>query len=295
MKFNKTQIFCFHRVSNEFSLAYPPIPIKVFEKIISFIYKNYFVIPIEEIGNNFNTKKPYLIITFDDAYYDFYENVLPIFIKYKLPALQHVISNCAETGESFWTQKLNNIIEAYYSKKQKLIIPELNVKKNNLNSHDVENIAFKLYLYLMNNDKREEYIHNLELKLNSNVIHTRMMNWNELNECTKYGISIGSHTHNHPILPSLEENKIKYELEFSRQLICKNIPSSKCLSLAFPNGKYNKIVIQLAYNLGYKYLFSTESNSIYSINRNFVLPRFSIYNKEWWKNNIKLLYIKYLE
>jgi len=144
---SKLQLFCFHRISDEFSPAYPPIPVKVFDKIMSFINRHYLVIPIEEIGNSFISKKTRMIITFDDAFYDFYENALPILQKYKFPAIQHVITNCAESTESFWTQRLNKIIEAYFFEKQKLIIPELNVNKIIEQVEDVEHIALNLYLY----------------------------------------------------------------------------------------------------------------------------------------------------
>ena len=151
------------------------------------------------------------------------------------------------------------------------------------------------YLYLLEDEKSNEYLKKLESDLNSQIVHTRMMNWNELNECTHFGISIGSHTHNHATLTRLSEPNLKFEMEYSRNLIREKIHSSDCLSLAFPNGKYNESVAQIALNLGYKYLLSTEATSISNYRLNEVLPRYSLYNKEWWKNAIKLLYIYHMK
>lgn len=109
----KYHIFCFHRVSDEYSPAYPPIPVKVFDRICRFIKRNYNIIDIEDSENAKTNKKPSAIITFDDAYMDFYENALPILFKYKIPAIQHIITHSAETGETFWTQKLNKIVKKY--------------------------------------------------------------------------------------------------------------------------------------------------------------------------------------
>ena len=37
----KYHIFCFHRVSDEYSPAYPPIPVKVFDRICRFLNRNF--------------------------------------------------------------------------------------------------------------------------------------------------------------------------------------------------------------------------------------------------------------
>ncbi|MDD4213245.1 MAG: polysaccharide deacetylase family protein [Bacteroidales bacterium] len=289
----KTQILCFHRVSDEFSPAYPPIPVKVFEKILSFINRNYVVIPIEEIDKRNTSGKPRLIITFDDAYYDFYENALPLLNKYKFPALQHVITHSAETGESFWTQRLNKMIEACFFEKRELVIPELQISRKLNNAKEVEKTALEVYLLLLDKMDREGILKKIEESIKDHVAHTRMMGWKELNECTKYGISIGSHTHNHATLSKMNDAELKFELEHSRKLILGNVHSSECMSLAFPNGKYNDEVITVATNAGYQYFLSTEHAKFSGKNPPLVLPRYCIYNKEWWKNYLKFTLYRY--
>jgi len=284
----KTQIFCFHRVSDEFSPAYPPIPVKVFEKILSFIDRNYVVIPMEEIEKKCTSGKPRLIITFDDAYYDFYENALPLLYKFRFAAVQHVITNSATTGESFWTQKLNKLTEAYFNTEKSIIIPELQVNCTMKNTSEVEKTALEIYFMLLDRPDRNELLIKLENQLDCNIAYTKMMTWNELNECTKYCVSIGSHTHTHATLSALDKTGLAYELEYSRKLIRDNIPSSDCVSLAFPNGRYNSGVIDMALQCGYKYLMSTEPCSFYQKTVNNVLPRFIVYNKQWWRNYVKL-------
>lgn len=292
---SKTQIVAFHRISDEFSPAYPPIPVKVFDKILSYMNRHYFVIPIEDMGKSFASKKTRLVITFDDAYYDFYENALPLLNKYKFPALQHIITHSAETGESFWTQKLNKMIEACFTKKQDLVIPDLQINRRLNSSKEVERTALEVYLMLLDRTDRNEILKKIEVQLGDDLVYTRMMGWKELNECTKFGISMGSHTHNHATLSNMNETELKFELEHSRNLILDNIHSSECLSLAFPNGKFNEAVIRTALDSGYKYLLSAEGASVNGDDFSSVLPRFCIYNKEWWKNYIKLFIIKQMK
>jgi len=289
----KTQIFCFHRISDEFSPAYPPIPIKVFDKICAFINRKYLVIPLDGINDINLNKKPRAIITFDDGYYDFYENALPILIKYKMPAVQHVITSCAETGESFWTQKLNKTVEAYFFSKNVLYLKELNLRYNPKSSSECEKVALDLYLKLLIYPKRDALIDDLYQEIDKNVEFTRMMRWHELAECAKNNISIGSHTHNHINLKTADSKELFFELECSRELIKDNIKSQNCDSLAFPNGLFNEQVIGVAKSSGYKFLFSTEPNSILFSKMPVVLPRISLYHQLWWKNYLKLI-ISYL-
>ncbi|HNZ44170.1 MAG TPA: polysaccharide deacetylase family protein [Bacteroidales bacterium] len=289
---SKTQIFCFHRISDENSPAYPPIPIRVFDKILSYINRHYFVIPLEEVFQKHNTTKTRLIITFDDAYYDFYENALPLLNKYKFRATQHIITQSAATGESFWTQRLNKMTEACFHKKLRLEIPELAIDKMLANEKDVEKTALDVYLRLLGNTSRDEILNNLQTRMGDEVTYTRMMGWRELNECAKSGVTMGSHTHNHATLTNLNNTNLNFELEHSRNLIRQQIPSSECLSLAFPNGKYNDQVVTAAKDAGYHYLLSAEQTNFVGNSTSSVLPRYCIYNKEWWKNYIKLVLIK---
>lgn len=45
------------------------------------------------------------------------------------------------------------------------------------------------------------------------------LNWNEVCELQKKGITFGSHTVTHPQLKLLEKNKVEYELEWSKEMI----------------------------------------------------------------------------
>lgn len=285
---SKTDIFCLHRISDEYSPAYPPIPVKVFDRICSFINRNYFVIPLDELENNFYSKKKRAIVTFDDAYLDFYENALPLLIKYKIPAVQHVITNCAQTGDSFWTQKLNKIIEAYSKSGQEIIIPELNINALPKSNKEIEQLALSTYIKLLSLSGRDKILSKLQTNCKTGILFTKMMTWNELKECSGNNITIGSHTHQHSNLTKLSNEEIELELAISKSLIESNIPNYVCNTIAFPNGQFNDHTIEIAKSLDYKYLFSTEEFSVRSTNIPTVLPRFSLYHNVWWKNIIKL-------
>ena len=56
-----------------------------------------------------NTKKPKLIFSFDDGYYDFIEYALPVLTKYGLRCNHNVVNSCLNDNHVIWTQKLNDV------------------------------------------------------------------------------------------------------------------------------------------------------------------------------------------
>ncbi len=284
----RIHVFCLHRISDEKSPAYPPIPVKVFESFCKFITRFYRPVDITEALTLSPSGKPLAIVTFDDAYYDFYENALPLLVKYHIPAIQHVITQSAETGESFWTQKLNKLVEAYFAARQPIVVEEMQFQREMLNEADIETTALDLYLKLLNNSERDTIIRLMSSKLGQGIENTRMMTWKEINESTQFGIRIGSHTHSHANLTHLNHAELEKELRISQQLITRNTRNAECISLAFPNGQYNAQVVDTAVNTGYNYLFGTEPLGAKSIEPGKVIPRISIYNREAWKNLVKL-------
>lgn len=192
-------IFNFHRVSNEYSPAFPPIPIKTFENIIRFLNHQFLIIPQEALLEKLQTfsRKDFCVLTFDDGYYDFAEFALPILEKYKTPTVLHVVTNAATTGKMFWTQRLNKIIETYYRLDMPIenaLFPQTYKMKND---KDVELTALDIYLHLLENDNRQHIIDELALKINDIIPETKMLTWQDIKNLPQNIVSLGSHAHTH--------------------------------------------------------------------------------------------------
>lgn len=282
---------CFHRVSDEISPAYPPIPTAVFEQIIKYLSKRIgFLSPYDIIASN-TRKKSGVLITFDDGFYDFYENALPILVKYDVPAILSIITKCASTGESFWTQKLNKIIEAFYKEKREKQIYEITSLRKVISlSEGAEKTALKLYLFLLNRKDRDIIIKRLIKILGKVNDHTKMMTWKEINECKKFNIVFGSHTHTHTNLTLLKPHTLKKEISTSYNDL-KEQTGEAPEFIAFPNGQFNEAVLLESYNIGFK-VGLTIGASAFLPNDNAkiipTIPRYNIYNNNFIKNLLKL-------
>lgn len=288
MEFKDIIVLCFHRVSDEFSPAYPPIPVKVFDKICRFLSANYNIIHPHAVFEPRHTKTQALLVTFDDAYLDFYENALPILKKYKIPVIQHVITKCAESGQPFWTQRLNKVLDNYFINKEQLIFSPLNIDKKLKNKRDTEQTALSIYKYLLAKNDRETFLIELENNLSVRVKHTKMMTWSHLKEAMNHDIIIGSHTHSHNNLKELTSKEVTQELSTSKDLILMNVPVQEKLFLSYPNGEYSSEVMNIAKNLDYNMAFTTVEEKFDENHVKLAVPRFHIFHDKWWKNYIRL-------
>src|SRR5690554_8187295 len=87
----------YHRVVGDSSLELD-IDEAVFERQMAWLKENYDVVSLDalidkvcsNLGNRENSGKPNVVLTFDDAYLDFYEFVWPLLKKLKLPATLYV-------------------------------------------------------------------------------------------------------------------------------------------------------------------------------------------------------------
>ena len=97
-------------------------------------------------------------------------------------------------------------------------------------------------LKLRPDDERRELIQKLFEKLEVNekfgrkVGERMMLNWDEVQEMRKDGITIGSHSHTHPILSRMPIQKAKDEILNSKKVVEKNV-DIEVKHFSFPNGR----------------------------------------------------------
>lgn len=84
-----------HRVHDNDGSSWAPIPERVFEDALQLIEKYYV---ITDLNDETKYSKPSATLSFDDGFYDFYTNVLPIIHERKLTVNQNVIPRCIELG-----------------------------------------------------------------------------------------------------------------------------------------------------------------------------------------------------
>ncbi len=245
-KKHKITVLNLHRVTPEQDFFFKPIIPAHFESLLKYVAKHYHVITIGEINSlqyfRKENRKPFLILSFDDGYYDFMEYALPLLIKYNLPSNHNIVNSCADHNEIIWTHRLNNIfnharennITLQYHTGSGLNLSLPADKKNQMQ------VYYAVFNILLNTPykKRMQWIIEKEKELATSV-NCAMMNWGQIAECTKYRVEIGSHTYNHDTLSTITDyNCLLNEIQQSKIEIEKNIQKPVDI-LALPNGQTN--------------------------------------------------------
>ena len=233
------------------------------------------------------------MITFDDGFSDFKEFALPILIKHNVPVSLHVVTKVAETGETFWTQKLNKIVEKYALENKTIRNGSLTKEYAPKNDIETELVALQIYKELLPLNNKIEILEEISHEIGNEYEKTPMLIWDDLKTLPTSIVEIGSHTHSHTNLKTIETAEIHNELYTSWNEINTHTQHNP-ISIAFPNGQYDERVLEEAKKIGYKIMYTCEArkNSIPATNN--IFHRYDIYNKEFWKNYIKLLKYRFL-
>jgi len=116
-------------------------------------------------------------------------------------------------------------------------------------------------------------------KTNDDGYTFKFISWEEMKEASKGGlVEFQNHTHSHPILTELTNDKINEEFSVSKRLLEENL-GNKVYAVAFPKGKCDERVIKLSkkyFDIGF-----ADGGVITNINKTnpFKMPRVNITSK----------------
>jgi len=104
---------------------------------------------------------------------------------------------------------------------------------------------------------------------------SRYVDWNQLKEMNKEGISIQSHTVNHRPLVGIKNDQIMYELDTSKKQIEDHLGSAVDF-LSVPHGMINQRVRDAARAVGYKAICTSEPGFSHSYGNPAILRRTNV-------------------
>lgn len=116
------------------------------------------------------------------------------------------------------------------------------------------------------------------LFVNTSTIHKNnknYLNWDQIRELMREGVSIGAHSHSHYHMPDLSIEEIKKEIEISNNIFLKELGIIPSL-FAFPYGETNQEIINLLKEYKFKVAFGQHSGVINETSNLYYLPRFSL-------------------
>ncbi|MEP7229590.1 MAG: polysaccharide deacetylase family protein [Ginsengibacter sp.] len=258
-KKNTLTVLSLHRVSNDKDYFWNPITPGTFEKLLQYVTKYYSVTSFENISQlkeNHYSSKPYLILSFDDGYYDFYEHALPLLRKYNLASNHNIVNDCATHNQIIWTQRLNAIFN--YCKENRIDLSFLfNGKKISFQSHNGNWLKFYLEMYNLllkiSKVERLEILAEKEQEYSISPV-CKMMNWEQVIECSESQVEIGCHTYAHDVLSTITDASILHKEIIQSAIEIEKKVGKKCKVLALPNGEGNEKIEEIVESSGLKYV-----------------------------------------
>lgn len=247
-KQNALTVLSLHRISPEQDFFWQPIHPALFEKLIVYLRQHYHITTFAELDglSASKPKKPLLILSFDDGYYDFMEYALPVLNRHQVKVNHNLVVDCLEYNAVIWTQRLN-ILFNYYRQNQ--LSPGANglPEKAAMDDRAYLRLYFKTLHTLLTTPK-EKRLAVLSAMENSVQVQpsVRMMNWDDAHEAMRYGVEVGNHTYSHDSFSSITDATVlEHEILDANKVLERKL-QVKVNVLCLPNGQESVLVNELA-------------------------------------------------
>ncbi len=233
-------VLCFHRISEDQDLFFPPMRPELFRKLLKSMLRHYDCISLEEAASERRLPRRAFVVTFDDGYSDFIETALPILKELKIQSTHAILPGLIESEGTIWTQRLSSILTQRRMKDATSVSDWGELRKN---------LFSQLKVFSVN--ERNQALQKMEQDTGVKGEGPRLMNWQEIQRCAEAGVEIASHSLNHEPLTSYSFSELKQDLQLSKELIESKI-KAEVKTIAFPNGFYNEVVLRVSEALGYR-------------------------------------------
>jgi len=294
----------YHYVRDLKNSRYPSIKgldINLFKEQIKYMRKHYNIITMEEvihsIDNQVKIPEKSVLLTFDDAYSDHYNNVFPILEKYNLQGSFYVPAKAITEHTVLDVNKIHFIL-ASVENKTNIVIDIKNLilnYKTEYNLKDFEHYYAKLAkasrydrgeVIFIKRLLQVELIEELRMKIVNYLFEKYVgmsesafsrelyMNEEQLSHMLRSGMHIGNHGYNHYWWNHLTKEEMNEELDLSTDFLHKLGVDMTNWTACYPYGSYDDQSIKMLKDRGCKLAVTTEVNiATTHKNTRYTMPR----------------------
>ncbi|SCX96711.1 polysaccharide deacetylase family protein [Desulfoluna spongiiphila] len=284
-------VLMYHRVIPEAEAATGTQPgmyvtPETFEAHVAYLKQYFSIVSLREAlsysltGERPDGGRPFCVLTFDDGWIDFYENVYPFLARSGVPATVFLPTAFIGEHRFFWTDRL---VALFYGRQGgqglKSPCPDARVQALEELKGSVDE-QIEAAVSLLKKEPTEE-IHGVLTLLSErwgvgfNPLKRAFINWQEVDEMRASGlVTFGSHTHCHHILTLLSDKKVAEELSTSKERLCAmGAADPGFMPFCYPNGNWNPSVAHMVEACGFAAAVTTErgwnsgASDVYRLNR----------------------------
>lgn len=253
-------VLTFHRISDEVCPLWPPMKVSVFEGIIDYLSRHANVVSPEFLisGEVNNNRKPIVVITFDDGYLDFFENALPVLIKYSMPCLHNICPGLINSSLLPWPQVVASYLKANLGARVDWLGGEgLDIPCSISESYFLDALSS---LYRVKWDVLNGFIGDIRALIEVGP-SIRLMGWGEIACCSANNVVIGSHSLEHENLASMSFSQSLKRMSDSKRLIEKKTDLNVKF-FAYPSGQLPELSCELLLKSGFAFGFSSDQRAL---------------------------------
>jgi len=251
-----------------------------FNMHINLLRRLFTVVPIEQIAQSRPAGRV-CAITFDDGWLDNYQVAYPILKKYRVPATIFLPAAMIGTYQWFWFEAIWDLVrKCVVGQRQDRLVSYFQEhapswRADSLTSSSVLQLIGCLKLgnaAALEQLMRDAY-HVLELTTSTDRI---LINWQEIAEMGKNGITFGSHGLNHRILPTLNNQEKEDEIKHSFNMLTEH-DISVARVFCYPNGDWDDDCLNILSASDYLGAVTTQAGRIKQDTTPFLLNRIGIH------------------
>ncbi len=277
-------ILTFHRVrppgqaADPFDTC-PSVSAETFQRILEHLQRRFTILPLAELCERRGQKAPVAAVTFDDGWRDNYDLAFPILRQLGVPATIFLVTSKIGGRELFWQQTLGQVFRAASEAPRG---DAANGLRSLLRVRDGRPLTYQLYrdtVVCWKNLKQAECFDRLRRAgwavSQGAACPRQFLTADEVREMAAAGVSFGSHTVTHAILPYLPAAQIEWELAQSKAAL-EGLLGGAIGALAYPNGQWSPLVVEYAQRTGYSIACTTHASRLSGKERLLCLPRFDL-------------------
>lgn len=266
-KSNQPLIVCYHRVVEDFrdaaTRAMPSLLIstKMFENQLDWLAKNFDMVTLEEAVHTQQSKirrsRRQATISFDDGYADFYWNAVPILAKKGIPSSVFVVTDIVGTNRLQTHDELYLLLSQWYEKARNSNASDSSLPlsvQSALALHSDAFAAARYFLATFSSLELREIFKLLEARIQvstRSIQELQSLTWPMLRTLHNQGITVGSHTCSHALLPNYDNQELISELQGSREKLDTEL-GTRTRFLAYPDGQFDERRARAAQLAGYE-------------------------------------------
>ncbi len=272
-------ILCYHRV-----VTAPPVDpfgrgIQVtaarFRQHMEILARRFTIVALDDLVTRLvagGRAEDLAAVTFDDGYVDNRANALPVLADLGVPATIFLVTQYVEQQRPFWTDRLDAYLRAQ-SGKVVTLPAGLGVRADLTSAASAHRVYRDLHARLRVLDdgtERDAWMDRLGAR--ADMVESRPLSWDDVQDMQHRGVAFGAHTLTHPSLPGISEKARRTEIEGSKTAVADHVQRPS-IAFAYPFGHTDEHVCAAAEAAGFRAGLTIDPGPCGAGHTPFVLPR----------------------